>query len=169
MVRRFRCSASMGMRFPHARGDGPRLYDSTLPRIAFSPRPWGWSACYRLRRRRGRVFPTPVGMVRAWRRPGRGATSFPHARGDGPTPINGMQIVERLSPRPWGWSVGNDCLAGQQRVFPTPVGMVRRTAHSTNQVASFPHARGDGPGGGLGCHPSKLFSPRPWGWSVSPA
>ncbi len=50
--------------FPHARGDGPIWTAARAQRIMFSPRPWGWSRHCHLGKRRGPVFPTPVGMVR---------------------------------------------------------------------------------------------------------
>ena len=53
-----------------------------------------------------------------------------------------------------------------KKVFPTPVGMVRRIPFFVFNVTGFPHARGDGPGLKLSDPAFATFSPRPWGWSV---
>ncbi len=53
-------------------------------------------------------------------------------------------------------------------VFPTRVGMDRRLDSSACHIASFPHARGDGPLVGPPPAVLKEFSPRAWGWTVVP-
>ena len=133
----------------------------------FSPLAWGWSAmmipapCDRV------VFPTRVGMVR---RIGLGAMntrSFPHSRGDGPHLLFSLSFQFQFSPLAWGWS--GKCLNTLERlkVFPTRVGMVRRSSPSAILWACFPHSRGDGPR----CMNLKtileMFSPLAWGWSRS--
>src|SRR5690606_1725734 len=77
--------ASLGVGFPHARGDGPEtaVVDQFL--VSFSPRPWGWTVRLLRPSLRFEVFPTPVGMDRDGGESGFHRVSFPHARGDGPT------------------------------------------------------------------------------------
>ena len=112
------------------------------------------------------VFPTPVGMVRSFLRAETAATSFPHARGDGPEFENEKRDPRKFSPRPWGWSVVSAISDRRMPVFPTPVGMVRKREPSARLGMRFPHARGDGPHSACGTPPVSAFSPRPWGWSV---
>ncbi len=151
--------------FPHARGDGPPYDPLGNGEGRFSPRPWGWSAAAFYADRTGKVFPTPVGMVRMpslWAFP---TSGFPHARGDGPTPHRPSADIVEFSPRPWGWSDFVDAMADDKAVFPTPVGMVRWTAPSITATGCFPHARGDGPLAMDRLDERNAFSPRPWGWS----
>ena len=70
--------------FPHARGDGPMLFEPPETSTLFSPRPWGWSAGVPAEIITKHVFPTPVGMVRVARIRRTLSPGFPHARGDGP-------------------------------------------------------------------------------------
>ena len=131
--------------FPHARGDGPQSKRLLALANLFSPRPWGWSAPRRFPRLRPEVFPTPVGMVRGivlWEGI---LLGFPHARGDGPTTSQTRSASSWFSPRPWGWSAPAESPASAGIVFPTPVGMVRRSSSRRRSRACFPHARGDGP------------------------
>ena len=153
-------------RFPHARGDGPDTTTDSNKRLAFSPRPWGWSAMMLILFLAFAVFPTPVGMVPAETSRFTEPMGFPHARGDGPHRFVSLNCCTVFSPRPWGWSPGRDKYRMAVDVFPTPVGMVRRRHHGGCTIHSFPHARGDGPttDGESGWWDE--FSPRPWGWSL---
>ena len=118
-----------------------------------------------------------------------GTSCFPHGCGDGPGLIAELRGGVRFSPRVWGWSVQR--LRFQQRliVFPTGVGMVRSRDPRGGRRPGFPHGCGDGPRPARQlCRPSRFphgcgdgpliepfaftddaFSPRVWGWSVSPA
>src|SRR6266700_6008776 len=116
----------MAQRFPHARGDGPRTHRGLqLPRL-FSPRAWGWSESRRYSSVARAVFPTRVGLVRAFERFTILRRRFPHARGDGPSwpPVPAMTCL--FSPRAWGWSVLGFYFLDLPGVFPTRVGMVRQ-------------------------------------------
>ena len=106
-------------------------------------------------------------MVLVQIRPWWSACSFPHARGDGPTPGFFVFLRLRFSPRPWGWSLCTANAYGENLVFPTPVGMVRRRGPPSLTCCGFPHARGDGPRTFFHEAWHGLFSPRPWGWSVT--
>ena len=54
--------------FPHTRGDGPPRWIARHYRKKFSPHPWGWTGGYHDNRNNSKVFPTPVGMDRTWRK-----------------------------------------------------------------------------------------------------
>ena len=95
-------------------------------------------------------------------------SGFPHARGDGPNKRDNCNRLAWFSPRPWGWSDWSECSYSCLCVFPTPVGMVRRNNRPRETRDGFPHARGDGPRGGVVIVWNRLFSPRPWGWSAMP-
>ena len=92
-----------------------------------------------------KVFPTPVGMVRCFSGKGTETRSFPHARGDGPFADSGALVFLVFSPRPWGWSDEYERTKNLLKVFPTPVGMVRKHPLQSSDRGGFPHARGDGP------------------------
>ncbi len=91
---------------------------------------------------------------------------FPHVRGDGPSVKIGDGSVEEFSPRAWGWSVVRRRVGLLHPVFPTCVGMVRRSSGSCNKWRRFPHVRGDGPPSRNTRRGRGAFSPRAWGWSV---
>ena len=84
MVRHHEPTKQNPIRFPHARGDGPKGLTTWKTLIRFSPRTWGWSELGAGARHRIPVFPTHVGMVRTAQEPEANAIRFPHARGDGP-------------------------------------------------------------------------------------
>ncbi len=110
------------------------------------------------------VFPTRVGMARAWYWMSFDARGFPHTRGDGPPISSTASPVAWFSPHAWGWPDQSRFRAVRQPVFPTRVGMARSTARPRNHAPRFPHTRGDGPGGdGLANFAGK-FSPHAWGW-----
>src|SRR6266576_727631 len=110
MVRFWRYCGSKPCGSPHARGDGPVPHKSLTLTEMFSPRAWGWSAHSRDARRRLRVLPTRVGMVRLRSYPRLRSRRSPHARGDGPRSLWRLAGTIAFSPRAWGWS-------GQHRVF----------------------------------------------------
>ena len=91
--------------------------------------------------------------------------SFPHARGDGPGMPASSRRSAKFSPRPWGWSADAGVFQFPHLVFPTPVGMVRRSPGAVHSHYRFPHARGDGPCSRSSDTFAAWFSPRPWGWS----
>ena len=141
----------------------------------FSPPAWGWSDAGRKRDRQ--------------------RSCFPHPRGDGPQLLSeNSHYCCRFSPHAWGWSVslisaGDVKLERNVRVFPTRVGMVRRTNSGSflkfdvfptrvgmvriseadsAWAARFPHTRGDGPAFDARCCVKIMFSPHAWGWSIKP-
>ena len=125
MVRHWQLPLDRPSRFPHPRGDGPRIVRAEIALTTFSPPAWGWSAYMSLHDRYEEVFPTRVGMVRnPW---SRACTTmcFPHPRGDGPDVGVGNDVGSRFSPPAWGWSVAREGAGARVSVFPTRVGMVR--------------------------------------------
>ena len=113
----------------------------------------------------GVVFPTCVGMVRAWTHSTRWTVRFPHMRGDGPHQQQGLLPFTQFSPHAWGWSVPSFGRGSRPSVFPTCVGMVRNGELLHQHRASFPHMRGDGPYLVLPPTGRAWFSPHAWGWS----
>ena len=85
MVRPAAHRAGFCQRFPHMRGDGPKI--DGLPKTSkkFSPHAWGWSEFAQHIQRVYPVFPTCVGMVRKMEIFRTSNNCFPHMRGDGPT------------------------------------------------------------------------------------
>ncbi len=116
--------------------------------------------------RRCNVFPTGVGMVRT-AGPALGSSSrVPHGRGDGPATFRARRSSLACSPRAWGWSAQQPLPHRQRSVFPTGVGMVRRTPAPACLPSCVPHGRGDGPGMDPAKAASIACSPRAWGWST---
>ena len=108
-------------------------------------------------------------MVRGADSPCKLPMSFPHACGDGPARGRYCGAADMFSPRMWGWSVVLFCAHSFQVVFPTHVGMVRKTCSVRLARLSFPHACGDGPWMANTLSTSPVFSPRMWGWSADGA
>ena len=107
-------------------------------------------------------------MVRIDVDTGGGQLGIPHARGDGPPDARRSRHPCKYSPRPWGWSGLRCWRRSPGTVFPTPVGMARRSPLPVFPPPRFPHARGDGPLPRLGGADLSTYSPRPWGWSADP-
>jgi hypothetical protein len=72
------------------------------------------------------VFPTGVGMVLTMSTRLVRLSSCPHTCGDGPDPVNDINIACKFSPHVWGWSGFIHIAPETLGVFPTYVGMVRR-------------------------------------------
>ncbi len=131
-----------------------------------SPRAWGWSGRAGGEVAQLGVFPTGVGMVRRWLRRSPAGRSVPHGRGDGPRSLAMRSAFLKCSPRAWGWSDGSAQACHEPQVFPTGVGMVRRTSAPGASLGGVPHGRGDGPAAPTVRCGSWTCSPRAWGWSA---
>ncbi len=92
-----------GIRFPHARGDGPTYGGRSGLFWAISPRAWGWPAFRASSNQPMTDFPTRVGMARHRAARGGDEVRFPHARGDGPNRRRAAAAGSAISPRAWGW------------------------------------------------------------------
>ncbi len=145
-------------RFPHARGGVPRQAAGFANRLKFSPRPWGCTVKPEKSPFSTIVFPTPVGMYRQripslppkpcfpharGDVPGRKGTSwrgmrFPHARGGVPPFCNRAGDETQFSPRPWGCTAASIVAQLRKIVFPTPVGVYRRTDGLERRAVVFP-------------------------------
>ena len=86
MVRRLRLGLTWGLPLPHGRGDGPKERENDNPSQHSSPRAWGWSDHGGQPWVDDDLFPTGVGMVRAYGGHSLNSLSLPHGRGDGPLP-----------------------------------------------------------------------------------
>ena len=166
MFRTFNGCGCLAAGFPHASGDVPRLMLDGRNVHKFSPRKWGCSATMRRAVTRKTVFPTQVGMFRDVRASSKQHKSFPHASGDVPVSMRSGQLLTMFSPRKWGCSEIPPWRTADGSVFPTQVGMFRKSARCAPRHRSFPHASGDVPVLGVADGVDLLFSPRKWGCSA---
>ena len=90
---------------------------------------------------------------------------FPHMRGDGPDAAAAAAMLTEFSPHAWGWSDKEEIHMSKTEVFPTCVGMVRRSSWASWASRRFPHMRGDGPAKPYRDLAREKFSPHSWGWS----
>src|ERR1035438_6576750 len=152
---------------PHPRGDGPWVRLINPGTVVYSPPAWGWSDNSALSLAIQRVFPTRVGMVRAWCKPSAIMHSIPHPRGDGPMSNQQYPALSEYSPPAWGWSAVAFSKADCALVFPTRVGMVRFLSGGGVHNGGIPHPRGDGPALDNVTVDGREYSPPAWGWSGS--
>ena len=152
-------------RFPHACGDVPIIGDVVGAAVQFSPRLWGCSGVHAMDEEARVVFPTPVGMFRQPNRRREQPFCFPHACGDVPERASKHLLPTAFSPRLWGCSVRPETGQSTRRVFPTPVGMFRKTEAECREAGRFPHACGDVPKRKTKRVMTRAFSPRLWGCS----
>src|SRR5579884_1928781 len=139
------CETDCSNRRPHARGGGP-LWECPHPRVVrSSPRAWGWTASRWPFCRRGQVVPTRVGVDRRRAIANRQRPCRPHARGGGPESPLDTALIERSSPRAWGWTVDSKPIPWALAVVPTRVGVDRRPTTNRSRCRCRPHARGGGP------------------------
>ena len=184
MVRAFACNPPPLECSPHARGDGPTIWNGSsngrcvLPTRVGMVRPCAGvplrARCSPHARGDGprsrywndvvaQVLPTRVGMVRDSIASRSRYASSPHARGDGPRAAR-FSRADWFSPRAWGWS-GVSRRADLCDVLPTRVGMVRSSSPIARSHGVLPTRVGM-----VRCAlPMRLaalaFSPRAWGWS----
>ena len=151
--------------FPHVCGDVPRTLPVICSAFVFSPRMWGCSARDALRNIIAGVFPTYVGMFLAFEEDTKQIASFPHVCGDVPRGRFIPRMAIKFSPRMWGCSELGGVGAGGKNVFPTYVGMFRRTTSRSSTRTRFPHVCGDVPSQLAFRAVSAGFSPRMWGCS----
>ena len=93
-------------------------------------------------------------------------SALPHGRGDGPTAYQAGPYAWPSSPRAWGWSDSPFVQGKTIALFPTGVGMVRRSGPARRGECPLPHGRGDGPTTYWWKCQGRCSSPRAWGWSV---
>ena len=157
--------AALSQCFPHTRGDVPTFLIIRLSITQFSPHTWGCSVPSSPVCGSTYVFPTHVGMFRVMRFYVDGSNSFPHTRGD--VPFTGLvaALSQSFSPHTWGcsdWFTGS---SSNKKVFPTHVGMFRKSLHAFVITHGFPHTRGDVPAPTRIRNATLSFSPHTWGCS----
>ena len=152
---------------PHARGGGPARKYSTFCLLLSSPRTWGWTPTGSTPPAATLLFPTHVGVDRCQGAGLLGVEALPHARGGGPVSLAHKQRLTSSSPRTWGWTVGPHLPRFLEGLFPTHVGVDRRSAAPSGWAATLPHARGGGPTTIAYSSGVKSSSPRTWGWTVA--
>ena len=131
---------------PHARGERRPAVDDPSLALGSSPRPWGTRALALGQRLQFRFIPTPVGNATGSRRCSLPRPVHPHARGERPVPLTGMDVAPGSSPRPWG--------------TPAP------RHHGADRTSVHPHARGERYFRGGSSLSSAGSSPRPWGTQI---
>ncbi len=139
------CHRSRHSRIPHTRGDGPLPFIRFLKAVAYSPHAWGWTVAAAAWDRSPWVFPTRVGMDRWHSIPVVASCRIPHTRGDGPDLLACVLRATAYSPHAWGWTAQEPWESGDHQVFPTRVGMDRRSKPVSSAGCGIPHTRGDGP------------------------
>ena len=137
-----------------------------LSMVAYSPHAWGWTEAANSIIATADVFPTRVGMDRDRSRVRRGASRIPHTRGDGPRTHASVRRPLLYSPHAWGWTGQTRNTNTSPPVFPTRVGMDRRTWTKRSGRARIPHTRGDGPRSSGRRSAESAYSPHAWGWTA---
>ena len=157
--------ASVSLRLPRARGDGP--WSSAAPR-AFcraSPRSRGWTRISRATTGRLRGFPALAGMDPETSETIALGSRLPRARGDGPS-CSGWQAAARpASPRSRGWTAGARSRSGAGDGFPALAGMDPTAWLTSTPRYRLPRARGDGPKNRVREYQKSRASPRSRGWT----
>ena len=92
--------------------------------------------------------------------------SFPHACGGVSSLVRVVMARETFFPRMWGCTYGKMTIDGLEKVFPTHVGLYRKTRLPAWLFPRFPHACGGVPSGRGHSRPCARFSPRMWGCTV---
>ena len=128
-----------------------------------SPRPWGCFQALFKRCRKGRVFPTPVGVFLLKAAHAGHHLGLPHARGGVSMSWCSRKVRRGSSPRPWGCFQLMGFEHPHADVFPTPVGVFPIPPPPLWCCTSLPHARGGVSLCGLMCRICPRSSPRPWG------
>ena len=71
---------------------------------------WGWTELIQSLNERIEENPTYVGMDRCDSLSKRPCGGKPHVCGDGPLKTNAEMVMERKTPRMWGWTGNPDCI-----------------------------------------------------------
>ena len=148
---------------PHARGGVSTTCTVENGVLTSSPRPWG---CFRHQQHvfnARHVFPTPVGGFLPFVLGICRCAGLPHARGGVSRKTAGRSRPWRSSPRPWGCFPPPLQSGGQEKVFPTPVGVFLSGEKISFLYLILPHARGGVSALNRRTWPRDLSSPRPWG------
>ena len=156
-------SSSGAASLPHTRGDAPIACRSPAGGCAFTPHAWGCTAPTEAALAAREVYPTRVGMHR--RRRGRlvAVSRLPHTRGDAPRLGKPGRIPLAFTPHAWGCTDVDPEFPAPDDVYPTRVGMHRRSSPRPARRACLPHTRGDAPPGRRSATWRTEFTPHAWG------
>ncbi len=77
------------------------------------------------------------------------------------------EVQEAFSPHAWGWTFAVERRKIKREVFPTRVGVDRRSLRHCVCTIRFPHTRGGGPMMPVGEETALPFSPHAWGWTAT--
>ncbi len=152
-----------GNRIPHACGGVPPISMSWGYPQVYSPRMWGCTDMMLNLLPHCQVFPTHVGVYRKWDGRGEKYASIPHACGGVPTEVNVPTPVATYSPRMWGCTGHTLVFIRRDLVFPTHVGVYRRSSFNIGSSQCIPHACGGVPRSGHSGTSGFRYSPRMWG------
>ena len=103
-------------------------------REEFSPHAWGWTDLPAANHFKDSVFPTRVGVDRFFLQGRADEFSFPHTRGGGPCQDGPQPSLQQFSPHAWGWTAFIGYRDEQPVVFPTRVGVDRRSSNSSDDM-----------------------------------
>ena len=148
---------------PHARGGVSEALGIDEEVAESSPRPWGCFLVANSPFKANLVFPTPVGVFPPFRTGTSATFGLPHARGGVSQDSTVCLKMIQSSPRPWGCFHEHGVPAGQEPVFPTPVGVFPGNLVAGHQRLVLPHARGGVSERIDHIIMQSLSSPRPWG------
>ncbi len=117
----------------------------TKRHINYSPRAWGCTVRCEKFNVDEALFPTSVGVYRRlpveFYRPG----TIPHERGGVPLGNNRFLMLVAYSPRAWGCTEATQEDVQEGDLFPTSVGVYRRTIPNNIINHPIPHERGGVP------------------------
>ena len=116
-------AASVSIRLPRTRGDGPETPADTIKAALASPHTRGWTVVAGLHERRERGFPAHAGMDPDGGQPDAACWRLPRTRGDGPVTVDDRAHVWRASPHTRGWTVADRPHEPADRGFPAHAGM----------------------------------------------
>ncbi len=157
------CFRDPSLGFPHTRGGVPRRWFASTPASTFSPHAWGCTDLIRQVVGLVVVFPTRVGVYRVGRGRHRSCMSFPHTRGGVPARSLYPTRMAGFSPHAWGCTGETNMADTSAGVFPTRVGVYRRSPQRQASHLRFPHTRGGVPVLPVGGAVLPMFSPHAWG------
>ena len=131
-----------------------------------SPRTWGCSDRTPDEKKKARVLPTHVGVLRRTSISTAMRRCPPHARGGAPPVEHPSTVAQGSSPRTWGCSAGTAPAGRADHVLPTHVGVLRHRHRRRPTTRGPPHARGGAPAYRRATYTAPTSSPRTWGCSA---
>ena len=148
---------------PYACGDCARLSGTWRARSLCSLRMWGLRVLFAVQGRTSYMFPTHVGIARDGLGFRRAEYDVPYACGDCAMVYQAIERLAECSLRMWGLRVSPRANQRPARMFPTHVGIARRSGNCTRRCRYVPYACGDCACGKLIVFPDEACSLRMWG------